>query len=94
MYDGGSMASPIIGEYCHSTPSSQMSSSNHLFIYFHSDYIDTGTGFKLEYNATSKKPYKVDSCTPLSLELQKSKKLKKTFHAIPISKFALFRPDF
>ena len=48
------MASPIIGEYCHSTPSSQISSSNHLFIYFHSDYIDTGTGFKLEYNATSK----------------------------------------
>ena len=61
MYDGGSMTSPIIGEYCDSTPSSKISSSNRLFIHFHSDFSGTESGFKLEYNATSKNPYKVDS---------------------------------
>ena len=54
------MISPIIGEYCDSTPSSKISSSNRLFIHFHSDWSGTGSGFKLEYNATSKNPYKVD----------------------------------
>ena len=65
MYDGGSMTSPIIGEYCEYIPPPQSlnSSSNHLFIHFYSDWTDTGTGFKLEYNATSKNPYKVDSCS-------------------------------
>ena len=54
MYDGGSMTSPMIGEYCDSTPSSLISSGNHLFIHFHSGYIGTGTGFKFEYSVTSK----------------------------------------
>ena len=54
MYDGGSMTSPMIGEYCDSLPSSLISSSNHLFFHFNSDYYGTGAGFKLEYNATSK----------------------------------------
>ena len=41
--------------YCgDSLPASQISSSNHLFIHFRSDESGTGTGFKLEYNATSK----------------------------------------
>jgi hypothetical protein len=44
----------MIGEYCYSTPSSQISSSNQLFFYFHSNGYGTSTGFKLEYNATSK----------------------------------------
>ena len=57
MYDGGSMTSPIFGEYCDSTPSSQISSSNHLFFHFHSNFAGTATGFKLEYNATSKNHY-------------------------------------
>ena len=48
------MTSPMIGEYCDSTPSSLISSSNHLFIHFHSDFVNTGPGFILEYNATSK----------------------------------------
>ena len=54
MYDGGSMTSPMIGEYCDSLPSSLISSSNHLFIHFYSNFFIAGTGFKLEYNATSK----------------------------------------
>ena len=54
MHDGDSITSPIIGEYCVSTPSSQISSSNHLFIHFYSDSAYTGPGFKLEYTATSK----------------------------------------
>ena len=54
MYDGGSMTSPMIGEYCDSLPSSLISSSNRLFIRFYSDFSFTGTGFKLQYNATSK----------------------------------------
>ena len=48
------MISLMIGEYCDSIPSSQISSSNHLFIHFHSDSANAGPGFKLEYNTTSK----------------------------------------
>ena len=58
MYDGGSMTSPIIGEYCHSTPSSQISSSNHLFIHFQSGAYETFSGFKLKYNAISENLFK------------------------------------
>ena len=54
IYDGGSMTSPMIGEYCYSAPSSKISSSNQLFFHFHSNGYGTSTGFKLEYNATSK----------------------------------------
>ena len=68
------LGNPYCGD---SMPTSRISSSNHLFFHFHSNSYKTGTGFKLEYYATSKQSYKVDSCTPLSLELQKSKKLKK-----------------
>ena len=54
IYDGGSMTSPMIGEYCYSAPSSKISSSNQLFFHFHSNGYGTSTGFKLEYNAKSK----------------------------------------
>ena len=56
IYDFQSNASPFL-EYHHcgdSLPPSQISSSNHLVIHFHSDQLYTKTGFKLEYNATSK----------------------------------------
>ena len=63
IFDGGTNTSPKLGNpYCgDSLPSSQISSRNHLFIYFHSDRLNTGTGFKLEYNATSKNPNKIDN---------------------------------
>jgi hypothetical protein len=61
IYDGGRNTSPMLGNpYCgNSLPPSQTSSSNQLFFHFQSDQ---GTGFILEYNATSKNPYKVKSC--------------------------------
>ena len=64
IYDGDSNTSPMLGNpYCgDSLPPSQTSSSNRLFFHFYSDHANTGTGFKLEYTATSKDPYKVDSC--------------------------------
>jgi hypothetical protein len=34
----------------------------HLFIHFHSNLYNTETGFKLEYNATSKNPNKIGNC--------------------------------
>ena len=60
IYDGGSNASLMLGNpYCgDSLPPSQISSSNHLFIHFYSDGSDTRTGFKLEYNETSKNALK------------------------------------
>ena len=59
IYDGGSNTSPMLGNpYCgDSLPPSQISSSNQLFFHFHSNYGGTATGFKLEYNATSKNHY-------------------------------------
>ena len=57
IFDGGSNTSPMLlgHPYCgDSLPPSQISPSNQLFFHFHSDYVDTATGFKLEYNATSK----------------------------------------
>ena len=51
--------------YCGNSPPpshSQVSSSNQLFIHFRTDTSDTGGGFKLEYNATSKDYYNVDYC--------------------------------
>ena len=67
IYDGGSNTSPMFGNpYCgDSLPPSQISSSNQLFFHFQSDSENTGTGFKLEYNATSKNP-------SICLELRKS----------------------
>ena len=74
IYNGGSNASLMLGNpYCgNSLPPSQISSSNQLFIHFHSDGSDTGNGFKLEYNETSKNPSKHDV-----LELEKDKKIVK-----------------
>ena len=69
IFDGGSNTSPMLANpYCgHSLPPSQISSSNHLFIHFHSNQFVTKTGFKLEYNATSKNPYKIDDCKIVSV---------------------------
>ena len=55
IYDGDSNTSPMLGNpYCgDSLPPSQTSSSNQLFLHFYSDQIYAGTGFKLEYIATS-----------------------------------------
>ena len=65
IYDGNSNTSPMLGNpYCgDSLPPSQTSSSNELFFHFYSDFVSTGTGFKLEYIATSKSPYKEDFCS-------------------------------
>ena len=54
--DGDSDTSPMLGNpYCgDSLPPSRISSSNHLFFRFISDFYGTATGFRLEYNATSK----------------------------------------
>ena len=73
IYDGDSDTSPILGNpYCgNSLPPSQISSSNHLFFHFRSDYSTNEKGFKLEYNVTSKNAQKVDSCTRLFLKLHK-----------------------
>ena len=59
IYDGGSNTSPMLGNpYCgDSLPPSQITSSNQLLFHFHSDEEYTATGFKLEYNATSKNHY-------------------------------------
>ena len=55
IYDGVSSTSPMLGRYCgDSLPPSQISSSNQLFLHFQSSSTYTATGFKLEYNATSK----------------------------------------
>ena len=68
IFDGGSNASLVLGSstwgpYCgDSLPPSNISSSNHLRIDFQSDKAVTETGFKLEYNATSKNSYKIDNC--------------------------------
>ena len=60
IYDGDSNTSPMLGSYVgDSMPPSQISSSNQLFFHFHSDSEGTATGFKLEYNVTSKNTYKV-----------------------------------
>ena len=56
IYDGNLTTSPMFGNpYCgDSLPPSQISTSNQLFFHFHSDHWEIATGFKLEYNATSK----------------------------------------
>ena len=66
IYDGGSNTSPMLGNpYCgDSLPPSQISSSNYLFIHFLSNNAFTGTGFKLEYNATSKNTCKIHISPP------------------------------
>ena len=69
MYDGGSMTSPIIGEYCGSTPPDIITMSNEILIRFVTNPWDlTDIGFKLVYNPTSNQhgPDRVKiSCNPI-----------------------------
>ena len=53
MYDGGSRASPRIGEYCDSTAPDIITMSNEIFVHFATNYYGTDIGFKLTYNPTS-----------------------------------------
>ena len=52
MYDGGSMTSPMIGEYCYSTPPDIITTSNEIFVHFVTNHWGTDMGFKLMYNLT------------------------------------------
>ena len=72
IFDGDSNTSPMLGNpYCgDSLPPSQISSSNQLFLHFHSDNVWTATGFKLEYTATSK-----NHCTLLRFGSERAKDL-------------------
>ena len=54
MYDGGSMTSPMIGEYCDSTPPDIITTSNEIVVHFYTDPYWTDIGFKMMYNPTSK----------------------------------------
>ena len=53
MYDGGSMTSPMIGEYCATTPPDIITTSNEIFVHFYTNEMSTDIGFKLMYNPTS-----------------------------------------
>jgi hypothetical protein len=53
MYDGGSISSPVIGEYCDSTPPYITTTSNEIFIHYLTNPSGTDLGFKLMYNPTS-----------------------------------------
>ena len=53
MYDGGSMTSPMIGEYCATTPPDIITTSNEIFVHFLTSPYWTDIGFKLMYNPTS-----------------------------------------
>ena len=76
------LANPYCGD---SMPLSRTSSSNHLFFHFQSDYLLTGTGFKLEYNATGKNPYNSDSWSLDSRAKKKNIQID-FFKAIPLPK--------
>ena len=54
MYNGGSMTSPMIGEYCDSIPPDIITTSNEIFVHFLTSSTNTDIGFKLMYNPTSK----------------------------------------
>ena len=55
IYDGSTNTSPMIGKYCgDSLPSSEVSSTNKVFIHFKTDGSSTRQGFKLEYHPNSK----------------------------------------
>ena len=54
MYDGGSMKSTMIGEYCYHTPPDIITTGNEILIHFlTSPGSGTDIGFKLMYNPTS-----------------------------------------
>ena len=50
MYDGGSMTSPMIGEYCDSTPPDIITTSNEIFVHFLTSPSYTDIGFKMMYS--------------------------------------------
>ena len=57
MYDGSSMTSPMIGEYCGSTPPDIITMSNEIVVHFLTSPSYTDIGFKLIYNPTSNQNY-------------------------------------
>ena len=52
MYDGSSMTSPMIGEFCDSTPPDIITMSNEIFVNFATNHYGTDIGFKMMYNPT------------------------------------------
>ena len=53
MYDGGSMASQKIGEYCDDLiPPDIITTNNKIFVHFLTDSFFVDIGFKLMYNPT------------------------------------------
>ena len=69
MYDGGLVTSPMIGEYCGSTPPDIITTSNEILIHFvRNPQGFTDVRFKLMYNPTSNQhgPDRVKfSCNPI-----------------------------
>ena len=56
IYNGDSIASPLIGHYCGTLhPPNFISSANRAFIHFKTDESTKETGFQLEYKAISGK---------------------------------------
>ena len=57
MYDGGSMTSPMIGEYCDSIPPNIITMSSKILVNFQQPYSSHSwiwtIGFKMMYNPTS-----------------------------------------
>ena len=55
VYDGASIQSPSLGEYCgNSIPTSLVSTNNQLFLKFKTDFSVDGRGFMIEYSPASR----------------------------------------
>ena len=55
IYDGASIQSPSLGEYCgNSIPTSLVSTNNQLFLKFKTDSSVNGKGFMIEYSPASR----------------------------------------
>ena len=54
MYDGGSITSPLIGEYCNYIPPDIITTSHEIFVHFETDEGNIDVGFKIMYHAISK----------------------------------------
>ena len=55
IYDGTSIQSPSLGEYCgNSIPTSLVSTNNQLFLKFKTDFSVNGKGFMIEYSPASR----------------------------------------
>ena len=55
IYDGTSIQSPSLGEYCgNSIPTSLISTNNQLFLKFKTDFSVNGKGFMIEYSPASR----------------------------------------